>query len=332
MKNGNSATTIAKNEKLIQCYRQMVRLRRIEERIAVLYADQQMRCPVHLCIGQEAVPAGVCAVLEKDDYVLGNHRSHGHYLGKGGSLKSMMAELYGKATGCTQGKGGSMHLMDESVGFLGAAPIVSSTIPIAAGVAMGSMMKGESRVTIAFFGEAATEEGVFHETISYALLKKLPVVFVCENNLYSVYSPLSIRQPKEREVFELAKGHGMASFQGDGNNVEEVYAMTEQAVLKARRGQGPTFLEFATYRWLEHCGPNDDTAMGYRTEEECKSWKKKCPIARLEQKLRACGDLTDESLQAMKDEIDAEIEEAVTFAKSSPFPKKELLGEHVYAD
>lgn len=331
MANGSSAT-IVKNEKLIQCYRQMVRIRRIEEKIAVLYPEQQMRCPVHLCIGQEAVPVGVSATLDKNDYVLSNHRSHGHYLGKGGDLKAMVAELYGKATGCTQGKGGSMHLMDESVGFLGAAPIVSSTIPIAVGVAMGSKMKGENRVTVAFFGEAATEEGVVHESLSYALLKKLPVVFVCENNLYSVYSPLSIRQPKEREVYELAKGHGMTSVQGDGNDVEEVYHQSRLAVERARNGLGPTFLEFPTYRWLEHCGPNDDTSMGYRTEEEVRQWKKKCPISRLEQKLRACGDLTEESIQALKNEVDAEMDEAVAFAKKSPFPPKKILMDHIYAE
>lgn len=326
-----STAALIKNDVLLQCYRQMVRIRRIEEKIAALYGDQQMRCPVHLCIGQEGISVGVCSVLEKDDYVLSNHRSHGHYLAKGGELRAMMAELYGKATGCTQGKGGSMHLMDESVGFLGAAPIVSSTIPIAVGVAMGTQMKGENRVTVTFFGEAATEEGVFHESISYALLKKLPVVFICENNLYSVYSPLSVRQPKEREVFELAKGHGLPSFQADGNHVEEVYRLTDQAVARARRGVGPTFLEFSTYRWLEHCGPNDDTAMGYRTEEECREWKKRCPITRLEQKLKNCGDLTDENIQGMKEEMDLEIEEAVTFAKQSPFPKTDLLMKHVVA-
>ncbi len=328
MANGSTAV---KNEMLIQYYRQMVRIRRIEEKIAVLYPEQQMRCPVHLCIGQEAISVGVSAALDKQDYVFSNHRSHGHYLGKGGDLKAMMAELYGKATGCTQGKGGSMHLMDESVGFLGAAPIVSSTIPIAVGVAMGSKMKGEDRVTITYFGEAATEEGVFHESLSYALLKKLPVIFICENNRYSVYSPLSVRQPKEREVFHLAKGHGMPSAQVDGNDVEEIYLQTRKAVERARKGLGPSFLEFPTHRWFEHCGPNDDTNMGYRTEEECREWKKKCPILRVEQKLRTAGDLTEESIQSFRDELDAEIEEAVVFAKKSPFPPKNLLMDHIYS-
>lgn len=321
-----------KVEALLSCYRQMLRIRSVEEKIAALYPEQEMRCPVHLCIGQEAVSVGVCSALQRDDHVMSNHRSHGHYLTKGGDLKAMMAELYGKATGCTQGKGGSMHLMDLSVGFLGAAPIVASTIPLAVGVAMGSVLQGENRVTAAFFGEAATEEGVFHESANFATLKQLPVVFVCENNLYSVYSPMSVRQPKEREVFEVAKAHGMASTQGDGNNVEEVHALAEEAVERARKGKGPTFLEFKTYRWLEHCGPNDDTHMGYRTEDEVREWKNKCPIQRLEKKLKKQAALTDESIFAMKENIDREIEEAVAFAKKSPFPSRELLLEHIYND
>lgn len=321
-----------KAEQAIRYYREMLRIRRVEEKIVSLYPEQEIRCPVHLCIGQEAVPVGVCAALDTEDYVMSNHRSHGHYLAKGGNLRAMMAELYGKATGCTQGKGGSMHLMDLSVGFLGAAPIVASTIPLAVGAAMGSLMKGENRVAVAFFGEAATEEGVFHESANFARLKKLPVVFVCENNFYSVYSPMAVRQPSQREVFEIAKGHGIVSFQGDGNNVEEVYSLASEAIQRARKGEGPTFLEFKTYRWLEHCGPLDDTHLGYRTEQEVNAWKKRCPIRQLEQKLKKHGVLTEDRIRTMKAEIDFEIDEAVTFAKQSPFPGKELLLEHIYDD
>ena len=321
-----------KTEQAIQHYREMLRIRRVEERIVSLYPEQEIRCPVHLCIGQEAVSVGVCATIHADDYVVSNHRSHGHYLGKGGNLKALMAELYGKVTGCTQGKGGSMHLVDLSVSFLGAAPIVASTIPLAVGVAMGSVMKGENRVTVAFFGEAATEEGVFHESANFAALKKLPVVFVCENNFYSVYSPMTVRQPKQREVFEIAKAHGIQSFQGDGNNVEEVYSLTSEAIQRARKSKGPSFLEFKTYRWLEHCGPLDDTNLGYRTEQEVNAWKKRCPIQQLEQELKKHGALTEESIRTMEAEIDSEIDEAVTFAKQSPFPGKELLLEHTYDD
>ena len=312
-------------------YEMMLRIRMVEEKIAELYPEQEMRCPVHLCIGQEAVAVGVCANLSRDDYVLSNHRSHGHYLAKGGELRAMMAELYGKVTGCSQGKGGSMHLVALLAGFLGATPIVGSTIPIAVGAAFGSVMRGERRVIVVFFGDAAVEEGVFHESINFAVLKRLPVVFVCENNLYSVYSPLSVRQPEGREIFWLAKGHGVESYQGDGNDVIEVYKLAEQAVRKAREGGGPTFLEFKTYRWREHCGPNYDNQLGYRTESELQEWKQRCPIERLKKHLLGDGILCNQDIEGMTRNLEVEIEEAVEFAKESPFPEEQHLLEHIYA-
>lgn len=318
-------------ETLKQSYYQMLRIRMVEEKIAELYPEQEMRCPVHLCIGQEAVAVGVCANLSGDDYMLSNHRSHGHYLAKGGNLKAMMAELYGKATGCSQGKGGSMHLVDLSVGFLGATPIVGSTIPIAVGVAFGSVMRGEQRVTVIFFGDAAVEEGVSHESINFAALKKLPVVFICENNLYSVYSPLSVRQPEGREIFGLAKGDGVESYQGDGNDAIEVYTLAEQAVRKARKGEGPTFLEFKTYRWREHCGPYYDNDLSYRTESEFQEWKQRCPIERLKARLLRDGILCNQDIEGIVSNLEAEIQDAVVFAKESRFPEEQRLLEHVYA-
>src|SRR5579859_6536135 len=181
-------------------YRGLLRLRLVEERIAELYPEQEMRCPVHLSIGQEAVAVGVCDHLEPADQALSGHRSHGHYLAKGGDLRAMLAELYGRETGCARGKGGSMHLVDLEAGFLGATPIVASTIPIAVGVAFAARLRGQPLVTVAFFGEGATEEGVFHEAANFAALHRLAVVFVCENNLYSVYSPLEVRQPAGRRA------------------------------------------------------------------------------------------------------------------------------------
>jgi len=318
-------------ETLKRFYYEMLRIRKVEEKIAELYPKQEMRCPVHLCIGQEAIAVGVCAHLSRDDYMLGGHRSHGHYLAKGGNLKAMMGELYGKVTGCSQGKGGSMHLVDLSVGFLGTAPIVASTIPIAVGAAFGSVMRGDPRVTVVFFGEGATEEGAFHESLNFAALKKLPVVFVCENNLYSVYSPLSVRQPEGREVFWLAQGHGIESYQGDGNDIFEVYRLAGRAVRKARQGQGPTFLEFKTYRWREHCGPNYDNDLGYRTDREFQEWKRRCPVERLRSYLRREGLLGDLEMNRMSRELETEIEDAVAFAKESPFPEETLLMAHIYA-
>lgn len=307
----------------------MLRIRMVEEKIAELYPEQEIRCPTHLCIGQEAVAVGVCASLSRNDYVLSGHRSHGHYLAKGGDLKAMMAELYGKVTGCSRGKGGSMHLVDLSVGFLGATPIVGSTIPIAVGAAFGSVMRGEQRVSVVFFGDAAVEGGVFHESINFAVLKKLPVIFVCENNLYSVYSPLSVRQPEGREIFCLAKGYGVDSFQGDGNDVIKVYTLAQKAIRKARRGDGPTFLEFKTYRWREHCGPYYDNDLGYRTESEFQKWKQRCPIERLRERLLRDSILCNQDIEHMKHKLEAEIEEAVVFAKESPFPEKVFLQEYV---
>jgi len=205
---------------LTALYRDLLRLRLVEEAIAARYSEWEMRCPTHLSVGQEAAAVGVCGALEQRDYVLSGHRSHGHYLAKGGSLRAMMAEIYGKATGCSSGKGGSMHLIDLEAGFLGAVPIVGSTIPIAVGVGLGIQQAQEDRVSVAFFGDGATEEGVFAESLNYAALAKLPVVFVCENNLYSVYSPIDVRQPSERDLLQISRGHGVPALHGDGNDVD----------------------------------------------------------------------------------------------------------------
>jgi TPP-dependent pyruvate/acetoin dehydrogenase alpha subunit len=317
--------------KLRHLYDLMLRIRRVEEKIVELYPEQEMRCPVHLCIGQEAAAAGTCAALETTDQVFSTHRSHGHYLAKGGNLRAMMAEIYGKATGCCQGKGGSMHLVDLSVGYMGSTPIVGSSIPIGVGAALAGVMQGRKRVTTVFFGEGATEEGVFHESVNFAVLKKLPVVFVCENNLYSVYSPMSVRQPDVREVYSVAQGHGIECHQGSGNDVAEVYALALRAVQKAREGGGPSFLELKTYRWREHCGPNYDNDLGYRTVKEYEEWRKLCPLEAFERVYRGEGVVTEGQLREIRERIDREIADAVSFAKSSPFPEEKQLWQGIYA-
>ncbi|XZO02957.1 MAG: thiamine pyrophosphate-dependent dehydrogenase E1 component subunit alpha [Microcoleus sp.] len=314
-----------------QLFFSMLRIRLVEEKIVELYPQQEMRCPIHLSIGQEAIAAGVCATLYPTDAVFSNHRAHGHYLAAGGNLKAFLAEMYGKATGCCQGKGGSMHLIDLEAGFMGSAPIVGGTIPVAVGAALGAVMQGLNKVVVVFFGEATTEEGVFHESANFAALKNLPVVFVCENNLYSVYTGMSERQPLGREVYALAKSHNIPSFQGDGNDVAAVYQMTAEAVQRARSGGGPTFLEFKTYRWREHCGPNYDNDLGYRTEAEFQEWKVRCPIQRTQAQLLEQGILTAQDLEEMIGVISSEVEEAVSFAKSSPFPDPQILFQHIYA-
>lgn len=310
----------------------MVRIRMIEEAIADNYAGQQMRCPVHLSIGQEAASAGVCAALRPDDLAMSGHRSHAHYLGKGGDLSAMIAEIYGKETGCCQGRGGSMHLVDLKAGFVGAVPIVGSTIPIATGLAFADRQLKRDRVTVAFLGEAATEEGVFHESANFASLHALPIVFVCENNLYSVYSPMHVRQPAHREVWQLAAGHGIPSHQGDGNDPLATYELMRAAVAHARSGRGPVFLELKTYRWREHCGPGFDNHIGYRTEAEYLAWRERDPVATFEQRLQQSGEFDELRHAQFKDAVEAEIAAAFAAAESAPFPAGSSLFNHVYAE
>ena len=279
-----------------------------------------MRCPVHLSIGQEAVAAGTAAALEKDDLAMSGHRSHAHYLAKGGDLKAMLAELMGREGGCCRGRGGSMHLIDRKVGFLGAVPIVGSTIPIAVGLAWADRLQGRQRVTVAFFGEAATEEGVFHESANFASLHRLPVVFLCENNLYSVYSPMSVRQPGHREVFQVASAHGIQAAQADGNDPDAVWSAVSAARHHAGTGLGPVFLEFKTYRWREHCGPGFDNHIGYREEMEFEAWKKKDPLETYRHKLATGGILDSQEIEKLSTQISRELEDGLAFARQSPVP------------
>lgn len=309
----------------------IMRIRMIEERIRGLYAEQEMRCPTHFSIGQEAIAVGVCAHLKQEELITSAHRSHAHYLAKGGDLKAMLAELYGKATGCAAGKGGSMHLIDRSVGFFGAVPVVGSTIPIGVGTAFSSVLQGSPCLTVIFFGDAATETGVFHESLNIAAIHKLPVVMVCENNLYSVLTPLSVRKPDNREIVQLAEGHGVFNRQGDGNDADEVFALAGEAIQHARAGKGPAFLELKTYRWFEHCGPLSDEHLGYRPAGELDTWKARDPLKCYADRLCKSGTVSATDLELMEKTIHVEIEEAVVFAKGSPFPARDQLGKHLYA-
>ncbi len=309
----------------------ILRIRLIEERIRDLYAEQEMRCPTHFSIGQEAVAVGVCAHLTREDLITSAHRSHAHYLAKGGDLKAMLAELYGKATGCAAGKGGSMHLIDLPAGFLGAVPLVGSTIAIGVGAALSSVLQGAPRLTVIFFGDAATETGVFHESLNFAVVHKLPVVMICENNLYSVLTPLRWRHPEGREIFQLAQGLGVLSRQGDGNDADEVYALAGEAIEHARAGRGPAFVEFKTYRWLEHCGPLDDLHLGYRSSEEFQAWVARDPLKLYAGRLSERGLVSEADMATMARAIVGEIDDAVAFAVASPFPTPDQLAAHLYA-
>jgi TPP-dependent pyruvate/acetoin dehydrogenase alpha subunit len=299
---------------------QMRRIRHVEQEIARRYSEGNMRCPTHLSIGQEAVSAAVGLALRPTDLAVSGHRAHAHYLGKGGSLPAMLAEIYGRIDGCCKGKGGSMHLIDESVGFMGSTAIVAGTIPVGVGLAYGIKCKQADQVSCVFHGDAAVEAGVFFESVNFAVVKNLPVLFLCENNLYSVYSPLSVRQPEGRSIAKMAEGLGMKTGTGNGNDVAEVYAKTSEALAAIRAGGGPQLLEFSTYRWLEHCGPNFDNDIGYRTEAEYLSWKAKDPVASFESALLAQGIVSAAEVAQMDRGIEQEVNAAFDFAEASPFP------------
>ena len=313
-------------ETLIRLYETMLKMRLVEERLADALLDGEIRCPVHLYTGEEAVATGVCAHLNESDYVFGTHRSHGHYLAKGGDLKAMMAEIYGRVTGCAQGRGGSMHLVDPELGIF-ATPIVGSTIATAVGTALASSMRGDGAVSVAFFGDGATDEGRFYESLNLAALYKLPVLFVCENNFYSTHMPLKARQPADN-IYERAEMFAMPGVRVDGNDVCEVYRVAGEAVERARGG--PTLIECRTYRWRGHVGPHYDLDKGLRSPEEFEAWKARCPVKRLEQTLLAEGIVTDDFLTSIYQKIERGVEEAIAFAKASPMPEATDLLRHVH--
>jgi pyruvate dehydrogenase E1 component alpha subunit len=293
----------------------MLRIRLVEESIAERYSEEKMRCPTHLSIGQEGISSGVCLNLSKKDLVLSTHRAHAHYLAKGGSLKKMLAEIYGKVTGCSKGMGGSMHLIDKSVGFMGSTAIVGNTIPVAVGLGLALKLKKEKAISCVFFGDAAVEEGVFFESINFAIIHNLPVLFICENNLYSVYSGLEVRQPKGRKIFEMVNALGIETDHGDGNKVEEVYEKTFYAKKKILEKKGPQFIEFKTYRHREHCGPNFDNNLGYREEKEFLAWKERDPLQPFfENNTNLDPDIISR--------ITEEIKEAHEFANNSDYPSE----------
>jgi len=316
-------------EVLRELYRMMLKIRKVELKISELYHEDEMRTPVHLYIGQEAVAAGVCAHLNADDYVFSNHRGHGHYIAKGGDIKAMIAELYNRETGCSKGRGGSMHLVDTSVGLLGTSSIVGGCVPIATGAALGSVLQKKNRVSVAFFGDAAVEEGVLYESINFAMLKKLPVVYVCENNFYSVFSHLSKRQPRD-DIYRRFKGLSIPGYRVDGNNVVDVYHIARKAIDNARDGGGPSFIECRTYRLKDHHGTGSGVEVGYRTQQEVDQWAARCPIRNFESFLIEQNIITASEIEDFAMAIDREIEEAFEFAQASPLPDENKVAEYLY--
>lgn len=289
----------------------MIFIRMLEEEIARRYSEQEMRCPVHLSIGQEACAVGVASQLRTKDLMVSTHRSHAHYLAKGGDPYRMLCELYGRADGCSRGQGGSMHLVDWSVGFAGSTSIVGGTIPIGVGLAFAAKQKKEDQIVAVCLGDAAIEEGVFHEASNFASLHKLPVIFVVENNLYSCYTHIRDRQPN-RPLSKIAEAHDLNYLEEDGNNVAYVAQSAGMITQAIRDESGPWFLELKTYRKIEHCGPNQDDHLNYRPEEERAFFKDPVPERRPEH-------------------IKEEIDRLINLARNAAYPEIDELGKYTYA-
>jgi pyruvate dehydrogenase E1 component alpha subunit len=309
-----------KRDTQVELYRVLLRIRRFEEAIVELYPQKEMLTPVHLCIGQEAVAAGVCHQLRRDDYIFSTHRAHGHCIAKGMPLPSIAAELYGRVGGCSGGRGGSMHLADPEHGIPGTTAIVGGSMPLAAGAALSARLRGTDQVAVAFFGDGASEEGTFHESLNFAALHKLPVVFVCENNFYATSSPLTARQPGV-SIAGKGAGYGIPGQVIDGNDVLAVSHAAEMALDRARGGLGATLLECRTYRWKGHVGPLCDVELGCRPSQEVEEWRARCPVMYLQRTLLADGALSEAELDIIATEVDAEVSAAFVFAKESAFPE-----------
>jgi TPP-dependent pyruvate/acetoin dehydrogenase alpha subunit len=299
---------------LERLYRSLYRIRRLEEAFARVYPTDKIKSPVHLSIGQEAVSVGVCEALRPDDVVFGTYRGHALYLAKGGDMKAMAAELYGKATGCTKGKGGSMHLISTEAGMMGASAVVGTTIANAAGYAYALQQQGSDNLVVSFFGDGATEEGVFAESLNFAALKRLPLLFVCENNGYAIHTSQERRQGKP-DIRARAQAYGIPAERIEHNDMLHLLERTRVAVAKIRAGDGPYFLEVMTYRWREHVGPNLDFRLGYRTEDEAAPWMEADQVTRLE------AMLAPEQRQRIQEEVEIGVEAALRFAEDSPEPQ-----------
>ncbi len=319
-------------DKLLKMYRTMQTIRQFEERLRDLFKEGKVPGFVHVSIGEEASPTGVCAALTDRDYITSTHRGHGHLIAKGGKLKPMMAEIFGKKTGYCKGKGGSMHIADFSIGILGANGIVGAGLPIATGAALAAKIRGSGEVAACFFGDGASNEGVFHESLNIASSWKLPVVFVCENNLYGEFTP-GKDVTSVKDIADRARGHDMPGVVVNGNDVVEVHETMLQAVERARKGEGPTLIECKTYRWEGHVVGEEAFLgkRGYRSQEEIAEWKKRCPLATFERRFLEARLVTQAELDAVKAAVKREVEEAVAFAIESPLPKPEEALEDMFS-
>jgi len=315
-------------EKLLWMYEAMMKIRIHEEKVAELFAQGKVPGFVHLYVGEEAVAVGVMANLRKEDFITSTHRGHGHYIAKGGDIKASMAELYGKQTGICKGKGGSMHIADLDVGELGANGMVGGGIPHAVGAGLGIKLNGLDNVAVSFFGDGASNQQNFHEGINLAAVWKLPVVFVCENNLYQISLPYS-KQQIIKSVAERGNAYGIPGISVDGQDVLAVYEVAKEAIERARRGEGPSLIEAKTYRFRGHFEGDPEI---YRTKEEVEWWKEnKDPIKNFKKYLLTNGVFAESELKDVKSKVEKEIEEAIKFAEESSFPGKEMLIEDVFS-
>lgn len=260
---------------LYKYYSQAYFLRLVDETISKNYHQNFMRCPTHLSIGQEGISAAFSLLVNQDDFTVSTHRGHYHYLSKGGNLYKFFCEIMGKKDGCSKGKGGSMHLIDLDCNFMGTSAIVGNSIPLGVGLGLSIKQKNQKSISIVFLGEGATEEGVFYESLNFSSVKDIPVLFICENNLYSVYSPIKVRQPKNRKIYQLSKSIGVQSIHNNGSQPKKIFSDLKESMDYVRKKRRPFLLEVDNYRYLEHCGPNKDDNLNYRSKAEINKWKKK---------------------------------------------------------
>jgi len=317
-------------DELVEMLRRMERIRKFEDAAVELHKNGEIRGSLHTSHGQEGEIVGACMALRLDDYMVGNHRSHGHPIGKGAKLRGLMAELLAKETGVCRGKGGSMHLADFSVGSLGETSIVGSGIPVAAGAALGAKMQGIDRVSLCFFGDGASQEGAFHEGINMAAIWQVPAIFLCENNGYAVSTPIT-KTALVANIADRAAGYGIPGIVVDGQDVLAVHEVVTEAVRRARSGGGPTLIEAKTYRYFDHAA-NMGRDLGYRTDAEIDDWRaKRDPIALFRARLTGDFKFKDAELDAIAEAADSEVADAVQFAKDSPSPAASEAFNDVFA-
>jgi len=315
-----------KKERLLWIYTKMNEIRKFEEKAWRLFEENKLRGSVHLCIGQEAIPAAVCSLLRDEDYITSTHRGHGHGIAKSSDLKRAMAELMGKETGFCKGRGGSMHIADLEKGNLGANAIVGAGLPIAAGGALAAQLAGTDQVAVTFFGDGASNQGVFHESLNIASVWKLPVIFVCENNGFGISMPVA-QSTSVKDISVRASSYNMPGYTVDGNDVYEINKVMEKAIKRAKAGDGPTLIECKTYRWKGHWTGDPEI---YRTREEVNEWIKKCPIDRLRKSMIKDKIASAKELDAIEDKAQKDVDEATEFALNSPEPDTSKVMENVY--